>query len=267
MVSAEGKKSDGAQVAKGGLYGILFLLGAFILLVFLSAALYIIQMGYHLLCGWVIHAWKALPHFFGKWQEAVLPLGCLLMAAVIAHRFVGSWVKEKFPHRAVKIRHTAAALSLVLLSSGAAIAASGVVHQMFWLANGKVIQSNRRSDLTMALNNGRQLMLALMEFEAEKGRYPESFEELLPELIHPESLRLLSWLDTRDGNVPEPWILLRPGFAATESGVEPVIVSPVIKQREMVVVGYGDMSVRSIRLENLAKLFSESRMEESKVER
>jgi hypothetical protein len=39
--------------------------------------------------------------------------------------------------------------------------------------------------------------------------------------------------------VPEPWILLRLGFAAAESGVEPVIVSPLIKQREMVVVGYG----------------------------
>lgn len=256
-MSGNGKRSVGEQVAKGGLYGILFLVGAFVLLLILAVAPYLFQMGYHLLCGWAIHAWKALPHLFGKWQEAILPVVCLLMAAVIAHRFVRRWVDEKFPERKWRIRHTAAALSLLLLGSAAAIAASGVVHQMFWLANGKVIQSNRRTDVTMAVNNGRQLMLALWEFQADNDRYPHSFEELVPEIIEdPESLRRLSWLNTRSGKAPEPWILLRPGSA--ETGLGPVIVSPVIAGEGMVVVGYGDGTAKMIPFGDLAEVINPS---------
>lgn len=263
-MSGEGKKPVGEQVAKGGLCGILLLLGAFLLLAFLAAAPYVLQMLYHLLCGWVLHGWKALPHLFGKWQEAVLPLGCLLIAAVIAHRFVSRWVGEKFPERTWRIRHTAGALSLLLLGSAAAIAASGVVHQMFWLATGKVIQSNMRRDLAMATSNGRQLMMALLEYENENGRYPHTFEELEMEAgEYSGMIRRLWWLDTRDGKVPEPWILLRPGSSEVAMKDEPVIVSPVIAGEGMVVVGYGDFTVRRIRVENLAEVISQDGTGES----
>jgi hypothetical protein len=244
------------------LYALGLLFVAFLVLLFASRNVWIILLPFHLICGWFIHASKALPHLFGQWQEAILPIGCLLMAAVIAHRFVRRWVDEKFSHRAWRIRHTAGALTLLLLGSAAAIAASGVVHQMFWLAGGKVIESNRRAELTMATNNGRQLMRALHEYQANHGRYPESFEGLVPELIHPESLRQLSWLGSRDGRVPEPWILLKPRFSGET--IVPVILSPVIWSGgvPMVVVGYSDASMRSIRVENLAKLLRESRIKE-----
>jgi hypothetical protein len=186
------------------------------------------------------------------------------MAAVIAHRFVRRWVDEKFPERTWRIRHTAGALSLLLLGSAAAIAASGVVHQMFWLAGGKVTQSNMKSDLVMALNDGRQLMIALTEYQDRNGRYPNSFEELEHEDgFEPESIRRLAWLDLRNDQAPEPWILLRPGSA--ETTVEPVMVSPIIVARGMVAVAYGDTTVRMIRMENLAKLVSESRTKEGET--
>lgn len=263
-MSGEGKKSVGSQVAKGGLYGILLLLGAFVLLLFLSAAPYLIQMGYHFLCGWVIHAWKALPHFFSLWQGAVLPVGCLLMAAVIGHRFIRRWVDEKFPDRTWRATHTAGVLSLLLLGSAAAIALSGVVHQMFWLAGGKVIESNRRADLTEAISNGRQLMLAIYEYQDKNGRYPASFEELVPDILENTGhLRWLSWSSGRGDRVPEPWILLRPSFSGET--IVPVIVSPIVWSREkpMVVVGYSDATMKSIRVEDLAKLLSESGLTES----
>lgn len=255
-------KAIAARVVKGILYGvlILFLIALFLPIVVRSP--FFLEIPFRVLFGWTIHAWKAIPHLFGKWQEAVLPLGCLLMAAVIAHRFVRRWVDEKFPDRTWKIKHTAAVLSLLLLGSGAAIAASGVVHQMFWLGSERMIESNRRGDLTMATSNGRQLMLALFEYEVENGRYPDSFEELVPEIFeYPESLRRLSWLHTRAGKVPEPWILLRPGSAATESGDGPVIVSPVIAGERMVVVGYGDQTVRSMRVEQLGEVLGQVGME------
>jgi hypothetical protein len=110
-------------------------------------------------------------------------------------------------------------------------------------------------------------MLALFEYESEKGRYPHSFEELEMEFAedeyYPGMIRRLWWLGTINGKVPEPWILLHPGSAETALSDEPVIVSPVIAGEGMVVVGYGDSSVRSVRVENLAEVLRQGGTEES----
>jgi hypothetical protein len=249
----------------------IFLVLFFVLLIWslLGGNIYFIfQIPFHFVCGWVLHAWKALPPFFEKWQAAALPVGCLLMAFVIAHRFIRRWVEEKRPALGWRIQQTAAVFSLILLGSAAAIAMSGIVHQFFWLAGGKVIERNRKFHLTMATSNGRQLMLGLLEFYEEKGRYPRSFDELESEdIIHSEPLQRLMWLDLRDENVPEPWVLLRPGCSKVAANEEPVIVSPVIPGDGMVVVGYSDFTVRSIRVENLERVLSESRMNKSEVGR
>lgn len=250
------------------IFRILFVLFFLLLIlpVVFGQRVFIIQIPFHFVCGWWIHAWKALPHLLGKWQEAVLPVGCLLMAAVIAHRFVGRWVDEKFPARTWRIRHTAAAIALLLLGSAAAIAASGVVHQMFWLANGNMTERSGKSDVTVAANNGRQLMFVLFEFKNEKGRYPNSFEELEMQkgnALYALYIRKLAWLISRDGQVPEPWILLRPGSTEVALPREPVIMSPLIVRDGVVVVLYGDNSVRSIRAENLETVLSEARVKDS----
>ncbi len=233
---------------------VIFAFILFFLAVFAAGVVgtYMIEIPFRVLCGWAIHGWKALPPFFEKWHAAVLPVGCLLMAFVLAHRFIRRWVEEKRPMLDWRIRHTAAAFSLILLGSAAAIATSGIVHQFFWIAGGKVIESNRRLHLTVARSNGIQLMLALSEFYHQHGRYPRSFDELeSDDIVHPEALKQLMWLELGDGNVPEPWILLRPGSSEIALDEEPVIVSPVIPDEGMVVVGYGVSSVRIIRLENL----------------
>ena len=256
-MSAEG---IGVKVGRGVLYALGLLFLALLLLLIASQFVWIILLPLHLICGWLIHGSKALPHFFGKWDEAILPLGCLLMAAVIAHRFVRGWVDEKFPERTWRIRHTAGALSLLLLGSAAAIAASGVVHQMFWLAGGKVIESNRWMEVTMTYSNGRQLMMAMTEYQHENGRYPDSFEQLgTQEGFDPQSMRRLSWLGSHDGKVPEPWILLKPGSTGSSFAPEPVIVSPIMRRGEAVavVVGYSDNSVSRIHVNRLKEILGQ----------
>ncbi len=263
-MSAEGK---GSNVARVVIYTLLFLPLAYLFLVFASRDQWMILLPFRLVFGWLIHASKALPHLFGRWDEAILPLGCLLMAAVIAHRFVGRWVDEKFPDRTWRIRYTAGALSLLLLGSAAAIAASGVVHQMFWLAGGKVIENTRWIEPVMAYSNGRQLMLALNEYRDANGIYPHSFEQLVPEQMHPESLRQLLWLESRDGKVPEPWLLLNPGFAEAELAPQPVILSPVMRkgQKVAMVVGYSDGSARRIQVNQFKDILGSARTWESEA--
>ena len=266
-MSEEQKAFSTTRTSRLILCGMLVIILLFVVFLSGGRSAFVLEIPFRILIGWAIHAWKALPHLFGKWQEAVLPGGSLLIGGVIAHRFVRRCVEEKFPERTWRIRYTIGSLSLLLLGSAAAIAASGVVHQMFWLAKGKLIESNTNTEWIVAVNDGRQLMFALFEFEQEKGRYPESLGELAPELIDPESLRRLSWPDLGDGKVPEPWILLEPGF--DEQTIVPVILSPTIWSKDipMVAVGYSDGTVRLVRAENLAKLLNETRRKQGELGR
>ena len=266
-MNGEGQTLLGRKAGKGIIFGVIAVLLLFFLMVLSGGrSIFIVEIPFRVVCGWAIHGWKALPPFFEKWQAAVLPLGCLLMAFVLAHRFIRRWVEEKRPALDWRTRHTAAVFSLILLGSGAAIALSGVVHQFFWLAGGKVLYDNRKSEYLVAMRNGGQLMSALLQFQAEKGRYPRSFEELELEFENEYNhgvIRRLWWLDSRDREVPEPWILLRPGSSGVALEDVPVIVSPVISEGRFVMVGYGTARVKPIRAENLAELLGQVGAEES----
>lgn len=258
-MSGVAKPSVGRRIFRGILWGLLLL---FLAVLFLSLTggrtAYIIEIPFHFICGWALHGWKALPPFSEKWEAALLPAGCILLAGVLLHRFIRRWAKEKRPSLEWRAKHTAAVMSLILLCSASAIATSGIVHQFFWLAGGKVIEDNRRTEMTVAMSNGRQLMMLLLEFYDKNGRYPHSFDELETEF---ESAyggsRKLWWVETGDGGIPEPFVLLRPGSDAIALDEEPLIVSPVLREGRMVLVGYGDTSVRMLptsRLEEMMKI-------------
>lgn len=256
-MNAEGKGSLGYRVAKRILFAIFLLFLSIVLLGIGGSLAFIIELPVHFFLGWAFHAWKALPHLFGKWQEAVLPLGCLLMAAVLAHRFARRWVGEKFPDRTWRIRHTAAVLSLLLLGSAAAIAASGVVHQMFWLGRGEILENRgMRVERTIATSNARQIMLYLFEFQVGNGRYPHSLSEV-------DMPADLEWFQPKGWRVPEPFVLLRPGSTEIASEREPLIVSPLLDGGETYVIGYGDTSARSIRARDFMKVIGKYDTRES----
>ncbi len=102
----------------------------------------------------------------------------------------------------------------------------------------------------MASNNGRQLLLALMEYHSENGRYPTDFDQL--DEIVPDFGRL-AWVRAGQGNAPEPFVLLRPGSTDIALDEDPLIVSPLLRAGTKIVVGYGDGSVKTLH----AKMFPE----------
>ena len=251
-MSADGKGSLGYRVAKKVLFALFLLSLSIVILGFGGRLAFIIELPIRFFLGWAIHAWKALPHLFGKWQEAVLPLGCLLMAAVITHRFVRRWVSEKFPDRTWCIRYTAAVLSLLLLGSAAAIAASGVVHQMFWLGRGELLvnrgKGTEKAHVTMCTRNVAQAAIA---FHNMKGRYPASISELEDDFLR-QNYDSRMWLG--DGKVGEPFILMYPGGKDELRGDKVLVVSPAFAKGTHVVVGFGDGTAKVIPFGDLAEV-------------
>lgn len=232
---------------------VLFLFLILLLLVF-SRNLAFLEVPYRLLAGWFIHTVKAFPFLFVSCRPFLLPLGCMLLATWLIHRFAVWWHSTRNMEGRWPFKHTIRGVMLLLLGAAAAIALSGVVHQMVWLFQGQWTQTNHRTELTAAVSNMRQLNLLIFEFQEEKGRDPYSFEELGTTLDQTDSVKRWAWIEPQLGGLREPVILLHPGRATPLPANEPSIVSPRIVRDDRVVVAYGNFSVRSEPVENFAKI-------------
>ncbi len=220
----------------------------FVFLVMGDRFVVIIETPVHFVLGWIFHALRTLPQELVNWRPVVIPVGCLVLATWLIHRFVCWWFDAKEKPRSWCFRHTLSAVTLFLLGCAAAIAFSGVIHQSVWLMGTRLTERRGMNiNLTVAVNNARQLMLALLEFQDKKGRFPESFQEfeMEPDIVVPGMMRRLVWVETDDSGVREPFLLLHPGGDRPLEAGEPVIVSPVIEQGMKIVVGYGDGSAKS----------------------
>jgi hypothetical protein len=243
-------------IPKGCLYGIVFpFLGVFILL-FLGIinSVFLLEIPFRLICGWVFHVWETLPPFLVKWRVAVFPIGCLFLAGWLTHSFICRWAKAKRPDLKWRIKYTVSIYSLLFLSSAAAIAMSGIVHQFFWLSKEKVItQRSRGSDQGYAMMRTRELCQYMFFYFTENGRYPLTWDEL-------ENWNEGHFANGRYlflGEVPEPFILLNSGSDRQLSSNDPLVLSPYIQSVNRYAIGLGDGTGILVNPEELKKILSE----------
>jgi hypothetical protein len=217
-----------------------------------------IEIAFHLIAGPFMHAWENLPPFLLQWRSALLPLGCLVVAIVLAHRFIRWWITSKDVRVSWHWGHTASAALLLLLGSAAAIAMSGITHQAAWLFSGPWVEDSSRSKYTskiaLATRNARQIMLALEAYRTEHGRYPDTLDEAI---IDKDAARQLLWVNAGPGRLLEPFIFLKPGRPSSKA-IEPVLISPYIQGIDKIVVGFSDTSVRLVTLKTWQKMQKDS---------
>ena len=154
---------------------------ALVLLSILASFAAPFQLIYALAAGWMIHGLRVVPDFLSNWQLALLPVAALVLAWVIGHRLIRWWLTSR-GHQAAgawTMRRSGVVLGLVVLCGAAAIAFSGLAHQMMWLGQTKWTERNTRSDLILKINDTRQVMMMLYEFEHYHDRLPHSWDELL----------------------------------------------------------------------------------------
>jgi len=211
----------------------------------------VLEAPFRLVFGWVLHAWVTLPPLLPRWNELLLPLGALGLALFLTDRFIRWALAAKGSERAWQGRHTVAATFLVLLGAAAAIAMSGIVHQMVWLG-GERWWGNGRSQVTPAMGQTRQIVMWIHAFEEEKGRYPESLEEL----DLPPTLRVVP---SRERGLQEPFVYLKPSGPLPAGEELPVLVSPLLPDSDRVVVGYLSGTTTAIQADQLPALLTQPR--------
>lgn len=210
------------------------------------------EFPFHLTLGWARHLNKAVPHLAAQWQALLLPCLCTILAAMMFHRFLSWCLKQNEVASKWSASRSLSILSLVLLASAAAIAMSGITHQLAWLYSEPMTKNNRRISQTVATNHTRQLVMALSYHHGEHGRYPERFEQLD---VDPDILKMLLWMEPADGKAEEPFILLTPGHPGPLDPEAPVIVSPMISPENLVVAGLAGGTVRSLSEASFWELF------------
>jgi hypothetical protein len=217
-----------------------------------------IQAGFAMLAGWLIHLTRVLPGLLSQWQAAVVPLACVILAWWTAHRLLRWWFLSRGSAiaGAWTVLRTGAVLALLLLGGAAAIAVSGIAHQAMWLGQTDWIQSNRRSELTMAMNNARQLMLVLVEYDHDHGRLPESWDEVFHWNDTINAAVIIQLFGGRDGKPAIP-MLARPGAILADLNPQAILlVSDIIEGYH--VVGRADASVTRLAPDALEQNFARS---------
>lgn len=223
-----------------------------VILGFLNGSPVLFQLLFHLTLGWARHLIKAVPHLAAQWQALLLPCLCTILAAWMFHRFLSWCLKQSEVASKWSASRSLSILSLVLLASAAAIAMSGITHQLAWLSSEPMTKNNRRISQTIATNHTRQLVMALSYHQGKHGRYPERLEQLD---FDPDILKMLLWMEPADGKAEEPFILLTPGHPGPLDPEAPVIVSPMISPESLVVAGLAGGTVRSLPEASFWELF------------
>lgn len=235
---------------KGCLYWIAWLLGIsvglFFLLLIAARNSWILELPFRLFAGWFFHASRAFSHFstdfFSFARAAAFPCAAAAIALWGTHRLVLWWRASNGISNDWRFKHTALAGTLIFLGSAAAIALSGVLHEAVWLPQGKIIKSNRRMPLTMAINNARQLGMLLFEHESDHESLPKSLLDL--EELAGDSFRLqrLLFVDLGTQGPPEPFIFLKSGTSSNNPH-EILMISPQMTEDGSFAVLKADLSV------------------------
>jgi hypothetical protein len=225
-----------------------------------SGLITVFELPLRLALGWIWHLVQAIPALLPQWHKLLLPLGFLALATWLVHRFIRWWITAKGNALDWRARHTVAATSLVLLGTAAAIALSGVVHQAVWLAEAPWWRDQSKAiERAEAMNKIRQLHIAIIEFEDEHGRYPDSLAEL-----DLEKHSKLLYQSPASGEPPEPILYLKPREAPVHSDTDDgiaILVSPLLGSgRDRVVVGFTSGAAKVMFREQLPEILETRRM-------
>ena len=199
----------------------------------------------HLLAGWFLFIWRVLPLVQVNPSLAFSSLMSLAFAMWFLHRAVSGLCLRSGAKTKWAIRHTLAVTTLSLVLCGAAIAVTGVGHQIAWLKQGPLsydFKNDRR-----VLMRARNLCAVLKEWaDDHNGQYPLTLQQLVPKYMDEESFfDYYSWSAVSDGEA-EPLVYLGGFLTTSDPDNLPLIVSPRPSASGEYLLARKDMSARPV---------------------
>ena len=179
----------------------------------------------HLLAGWFLFIWRVLPLVQLNPSLVISSLISLAVAMWFLHRAVVGLCSRSGAKPKWTIRHTLSLTTLILVLFGAAIAVTGVGHQMAWLKRGPLSYDFKNDKRVLMI--ARDLCAVLEGWANDHdGQYPLTLQQLVPMYMDEEVFfNYCSWSAFSDGEA-EPLVYLGGLLTASAPGNLPLLVSP-----------------------------------------
>lgn len=234
---------------------IVFLLG--VLATFPSIA----ESPFHLVFGWVPFLWRSLSEMAMRWEMIVSGLVALAVAMAVLH-VAARWVMASISGSGIwTVKSTAAVTVGMVVLFAASFVGTGIGHQMLWLGQEELTKDRSSSIPTMMANNARQLVFAARVYaDDHEGQFPNTLEELAPDIIFSEDLERLMFFRTSSSRETEPWVYLGAGMSTDMPSHLPLIVSPrPIGQKSRYIVALVDGTTQPVDQPTYHQLMDEWR--------
>ena len=191
-------------------YSILIITG--LLLLGCMGMTFPLEIAFYLAAGWAFFLARVVPGVTLDWGGVVIAGVCLVLLAALAHSFFG-WLHGQVNGSRWKARWTASLVAGVVLMFAAGISAAGMAHQAGWLLTSKepwLASSNLAVRRMQSVNNLKQIMLGVANYESSEGAYPPGATlDVQGLLLHGWQTRLLPYLQQQalydQINFTVPW--------------------------------------------------------------
>ncbi len=151
-------------------------------LLFLFGASFILSGFAHLIAGWFFYLSRTLPLVEIKWSGVITFLIAFLLLIILLHSFLRWLAQQRHSESETRIwrwQWTIKILLIVLLAFAGGICATGMVHQVGWLASSKerLLGGGLRdaADKMLSGSNLRQLMIAMHNYHQDHNELPPVF--------------------------------------------------------------------------------------------
>ena len=220
-----------------------------------------------LLFGWIAYLLQVLPRVTTNLEIALDAVVAVIFAAFGLHLIFRWWVRGRHGESAKwRFGWTVKITVMILLLFATSIAATGIIHQVGWLAKEEMVfdRARSRSVQTKELSNLKQLSMCLRLYSLEHdNKFPQNLDELIPEFL-PTSKLLFS--RGQNGEPPQRVIYYR-GFKDNDSPDLIVLASPEIwgsGEKVSRVVVHIDGSAEVIKEKEFQKLIHEQEAKRAK---
>ena len=218
----------------------------------------------HLVVGWFYFIRRVLPLVQVNPGLILSSLFSLGLAMWLLHRAICGFCLKSGTNTQWTFKHTLAVTTLILVLFGAAIASTGVGHQLAWLKR-EPMASYSGMDRLMLSRTVSLCDLLNVWAEDHDGRYPSSLRQLVPSLIDEEdAIKSFSWSATPGGEA-EPLVYLGGFLTTSDPDTLPLIVSPRPFIDGRYLLARKDMTARAVSPEVYQQAMADWRAHSAKL--
>gem|GEM_PF-5367920 len=206
---------------------------------------------FRLLLGWIFYLKRVIPNI--EWNSQSIFSGVVFAGLTVGGLHYVGRALSSASSKQWRWSWTWMIALMTCIAFAVPLAAGSIAHQAAWMTRNPLIVSNH-THRAKSINNARQLITALSLYHTDKNKLPDSLEELIDsKILDHEGFRKIAFATSDGPEMPQPWIYIKPIDGNANEDL-PVLISPFEHKKGVRIVGYTNLTVSMVGLEELKQL-------------